>query len=264
MSGFSITGGVSNEGLWEAAGAVKDAKDKLDKVKQYEKDYEEIKEKCGAHGNTTNSSAARPEDFTCAGAVIGAVVREVTEHSPLNYASEDIEESINNLGEAASKRGDILSNPASVELTDAIEKGKLKDGTTPRRYNTEFDEKDNSATYPSPPSPSGKPINSTITSRGAHSSVRGGNTNNDILPYNLGKLQGLPDHIVVYDLGFTRFGIIRPIRLDGKDEGLDLSGPYNKAVTWFSDKRQRTLWRQHPAQKWQTCCQWLSGVGRTG
>ena len=238
MSGFSITGGVSNEGLWEAAGAVKDAKDKLDKVKQYEKDYEEIKEKCGAHGNTTNSSAARPEDFTCAGAVIGAVVREVTEHSPLNYASEDIEESINNLGEAASKRGDILSNPASVELTDAIEKGKLKDGTTPRRYNTEFDEKDNSATYPSPPSPSGKPINSTITSRGAHSSVRGGNTNNDILPYNLGKLQGLPDHIVVYDLGFTRFGIIRPIRLDGKDEGLDLSGPYNKAVTWFSDNWQ--------------------------
>ena len=42
----------------------------------------------------------------------------------------------------------------------------------------------------------------------------------------------------MYDLGVVKFGVIRPMRPDGKDEGLDLSGPYNKAVTWFSDNWQ--------------------------
>ena len=62
--------------------------------------------------------------------------------------------------------------------------------------------------------------------------------NHNITNPSSGNLQGSPDHIVVYDLGFTSFGIIRPIRPDGGNEGLDLSGPYNKAVTWFSDNWQ--------------------------
>ena len=235
MGGFSIVGGVSKEGLLEAAGTAKDAKDILDKPGQYKKDYEKIKEKCSTHSNTASSGAAKPEDFTCAGAAIGVAAREAIGHSPLSPFDEDIEKSINNLGAAAAKAGYDLSSPPDMRLEDAIMEGKLKDGTTPQRYNPELDEKDNSTTYPSP---SEKPINSTITPQSGHSSARGGNTNNDIQPYISGTLQGRPDHIVMYDLGVVKFGVIRPMRPDGKDEGLDLSGPYNKAVTWFSDNWQ--------------------------
>ena len=237
MGGFSIAGGVSNEGLWEAGEAVKNTKDQLDKLKQYEKDYEEIKEKCGTHSNTTSRGAAKPEDFTCAGAVGGTIGREIAEHSHLSPFAENIGEGLNNLGEGLATGANNLNKPIenTMTLEDAIFEGKLKDGTTPQRYKPEFDEKDNSTTYPSPTK---KPKNTTLPPQNDNTSTKGGKTNNSIPPYVPGRLQGPPDHIVVYDLGFTSFGIIRPRRPDGKDEGLDLSGPYNKAVTWFSDNWQ--------------------------